>query len=537
MNNDNANSSNASDNINLDEVDDVDSIHQQWIPYSKRPEWNDITPVEIDTPLNRQPIVEIAYSPQFKEVYDYLRAIVLKSEISERAFFLTEDAVLANPANYSAWYYRRQIIKEMNLDLNKELQFISLMILNNPKNYQVWEHRRTIVEWFNSKDNESEFLQQVFEQDDKNYHAWQYRQWLIRHFNMFDMDELRFCTAMISRDIRNNSAWNHRFLLFQEGILHFVVNGSDGEWENLKFSDKKIKKSEILFTLEQLKFCLNNESAWNYLRGIVDQNPYAEFEQIVEFCWNAYDQAKSVNDGKIDEKLKEKFDHIGNTILQSDPNISLMPATPFTAKLINIPLLGRSLHKGQCGRIGIVGGSTEYSGAPYFAGIASLRAGADYVIVMSHAEAAPAIKTYSPELIVHPNFNLDGLPSIKDLLKRCHAVVIGPGLGRKDEQLLLAKDIIIFATENISIPCVVDADAIIAIEKYHKYMHLNESTILTPNVNEYNYLVKGVLKESPLTSPDEIDNRDIDQMLRLSATLNNACILRKQQLDIICQGN
>lgn len=38
-----------------------------------------------------------------------------------------------------------------------------------------------------------------------------------------------------------------------------------------------------------------------------------------------------------------------------------------------IPPLDNSNYKGQAGRIGVVGGSLEYTGAPYFAGISALR--------------------------------------------------------------------------------------------------------------------------------------------------------------------
>lgn len=68
----------------------------------------------------------------------------------------------------------------------------------------------------------------------------------------------------------------------------------------------------------------------------------------------------------------------------------------------SIPVLSNSLRKGESGRIGIIGGSLEYTGAPYFAAIAALRVGCDLVHVFCMKEAAPVIKSYSPELIVHP---------------------------------------------------------------------------------------------------------------------------------------
>lgn len=38
-----------------------------------------------------------------------------------------------------------------------------------------------------------------------------------------------------------------------------------------------------------------------------------------------------------------------------------------------IPPLTSALHKGQLGKIGVIGGSLEYTGAPFFAGIAAQR--------------------------------------------------------------------------------------------------------------------------------------------------------------------
>lgn len=38
-----------------------------------------------------------------------------------------------------------------------------------------------------------------------------------------------------------------------------------------------------------------------------------------------------------------------------------------------IPQLGEEKHKGQSGKVGILGGSIKYTGAPYFAGISALR--------------------------------------------------------------------------------------------------------------------------------------------------------------------
>lgn len=60
------------------------------------------------------------------------------------------------------------------------------------------------------------------------------------------------------------------------------------------------------------------------------------------------------------------------------------------------------MHKGEAGRIGVIGGSLEYTGAPYYAGIAALKFGADLCHVFCPKAASIPLKCYSPELIVHP---------------------------------------------------------------------------------------------------------------------------------------
>lgn len=42
-----------------------------------------------------------------------------------------------------------------------------------------------------------------------------------------------------------------------------------------------------------------------------------------------------------------------------------------------VPPLTRDLYKGQMGKIGILGGSKLYTGAPFYAGLSALKFGAD----------------------------------------------------------------------------------------------------------------------------------------------------------------
>ena len=67
-----------------------------------------------------------------------------------------------------------------------------------------------------------------------------------------------------------------------------------------------------------------------------------------------------------------------------------------------------------------------YTGAPYFSAITALKTGADLVHVFCEREAGQVIKSYSPELIVHPVLDTEYvMEEIDQWLPRFHCVVIG----------------------------------------------------------------------------------------------------------------
>jgi len=112
----------------------------------------------------------------------------------------------------------------------------------------------------------------------------------------------------------------------------------------------------------------------------------------------------------------------------------------------------RHAHKGDAGRVLVVGGQPGMPGAVQLAGEAAYRAGAGLVVLVTHPVHAASISAARPELIA---YGINDAQVIQPLLADAQALAVGPGLGqgewgRGQWQVVQAADK----------PLVVDADAL-----------------------------------------------------------------------------
>ncbi|XP_037832231.1 ATP-dependent (S)-NAD(P)H-hydrate dehydratase isoform X2 [Kryptolebias marmoratus] len=196
-----------------------------------------------------------------------------------------------------------------------------------------------------------------------------------------------------------------------------------------------------------------------------------------------------------------------------------------------VPPLTSKKHKGQDGRIGIIGGCQDYTGAPYFAAISALKVGADLSHVFCTKDAATVIKSYSPELIVHPVLDSpNAVEEIEKWLPRLHSLVVGPGLGREDSLLKTTKEVI-ERSKARDIPIVIDADGLWLVTQQPSVIQGYQKGILTPNFMEFTRLFEA-LHHEPLNSSDH--SRSV---MQLSGAMGNLTLVLKGEQDLISDGS
>lgn len=138
-----------------------------------------------------------------------------------------------------------------------------------------------------------------------------------------------------------------------------------------------------------------------------------------------------------------------------------------------LPRRRRTTHKGQQGRVLVIGGGVGMAGAARLAGEAALRVGAGLVTVATRPENVATITADRPELICR---GIERADEIESLLDRADVLAIGPGLGQDAWAVMMVE-----AALRCGKPSVVDADALNLLAQSPC---VSEHWILTPHPGE-----------------------------------------------------
>ena len=142
----------------------------------------------------------------------------------------------------------------------------------------------------------------------------------------------------------------------------------------------------------------------------------------------------------------------------------------------------RTSHKGNYGRLLLLGGTYPYGGAIIMAALAAVKSGAGLVTVGTDRENIPALHSYLPEAMA---FSLQDQQLLKEQLEKAEIILLGPGL--RDDAF--GEDLVkqIFAGLKKNQILIVDGGALTILARTSLSFSSNQ-LILTPHQKEWEKL-------------------------------------------------
>jgi len=165
-------------------------------------------------------------------------------------------------------------------------------------------------------------------------------------------------------------------------------------------------------------------------------------------------------------------------------DIGLPPADPSWPLLVTdgwagarLPKLTPTMHKGDRGRVTVVGGSNGMTGAALHAARAALAAGAGLVKLVAGPETIVAARASLPDVItVESTLGPELEPDAAEASEWADALVVGPCLGRASARTPFLQAVL----ARRPVPTVVDADALILFQG-----PTERPVVLTPHLGEF----------------------------------------------------
>ena len=142
----------------------------------------------------------------------------------------------------------------------------------------------------------------------------------------------------------------------------------------------------------------------------------------------------------------------------------------------------RTSHKGDYGRLLLLGGTYPYGGAIIMAALAAVKSGAGLVTVGTDRENITALHSHLPEAMA---FSLQDQQLLKEQLEKAEVVLLGPGLGDDTFGENLVKQV--FASLKQNQILIVDGGALTILSRI-SLSFPSSQLILTPHQKEWEKL-------------------------------------------------
>lgn len=185
-----------------------------------------------------------------------------------------------------------------------------------------------------------------------------------------------------------------------------------------------------------------------------------------------------------------------------------------------VPKRNKTGNKGSYGKVLVMAGSSEYTGAAYITTEATIRTGSGLVTLLIHKDSEEVLKAKSIESMVF------GYLSVEDVvnLEKYDVIALGPGIGKSK----LSADVLEFIIKNSKCNLVLDADALnIISERKDLIDFIKGRSIITPHPGEMSRLLG--------KSISYIESNRID-VTREFAKENEVVVLLKGHNTVISDG-
>lgn len=149
------------------------------------------------------------------------------------------------------------------------------------------------------------------------------------------------------------------------------------------------------------------------------------------------------------------------SVFAQDPALTPAAAAIDASILRQLPPRSPVAHKGDAGRVLVVGGDNGFGGAVLMSSEAAARAGAGTVSLITRQAHVVPVLARCPEVMVHAveGWQDEGAERADALLQQASSIVLGPGLGRSEWSHSVLHNVLTRAVSR-HVPMVLDADAL-----------------------------------------------------------------------------